>query len=235
MKKVVSIILLSSIVTFTSYSQTLIPKVGMSFSSLRADEFVVSMKNKFGGQTGYSIGLGYSIPLHPMGNALLSLQPEVQYIQKGFQVDAEGEFFFGEQYATIRSHQEYSIHYLEFPIVAKYEIGPDNVRFSVSAGPSVGFGLGGKYKSVATQTNDVETVEFINTSGDIKFFQSKDPNEASFDHNIDFGLQLGAGVSLFHRIVIDVRYGNSFTNVNEYNESKNRVIQFTVGVPIAFN
>jgi len=233
MKKVISIVLFSVVVVFTSYSQTLIPKVGMSFSSLRAEEFVTSMDNEFSGETGYSAGLAYSIPITPIGKGLLSIQPEVFYVQKGFQVDAQGEFFGGEQYVTIRSHQEYTINYLEFPILAKYELGPDNFRFSLSAGPSVGFGLGGKYKSVATQTNDVETKEFINTSGDIRFFDSKDPNEASFDHNIDFGLQVGVGVSLFNRILVDVRYGNSFTNLNEYNESKNKVIQLTVGVPIA--
>src|SRR6478609_7048618 len=104
MKKVVSIVFFSVIVTFTSYSQTLIPKVGMSFSSLRAEEFVTSMDNKFSGESGFSAGLAYNLPIKPMGNALLSIQPEVLYVQKGFQVDAEGEFLGGEQYVLIRSH-----------------------------------------------------------------------------------------------------------------------------------
>ncbi len=232
MKKVVGIVLISVFIDFSGYGQTLIPKVGVSFSSLQADEFVAQMSNKFKGQTGCSLGVGYNIPIKLNGNGLFSLQPEISYVEKGFKVDAVGEFYFNEAYYTINSHQEYSIRYLEFPILAKYEIGPDNFRFSFSVGPSVAFGLGGRYKSVATQTDDVETTEFINTKGDIKFFQSKDPNEASFDHNIDFGLQVGAGVSLYNRIAVDVRYGNSFTNVNEYNESKNRVLQFTVGIPI---
>ncbi len=231
MKNVVSIALFSIFFSISSYGQTLIPKVGVSFSTLHADEFVTQMDNQFGNKTGYSFGIGYNIPVKLSGNGLLSIQPEISYVQKGFKVDAEGEFFYEGAY-TLNTHQEYSIHYLEFPILAKYELGPDNFRFSVSVGPSVGFGLGGRYTSVATRTDEVETTELFNTKGDIRFFQSKDPNEANFDHNIDFGLQLGVGVSVFNKIAVDVRYGNSFTNINEYSDSKNRVLQVTVGVPI---
>ena len=46
---------------------------------------------------------------------------------------------------------------------------------------------------MATQTDDVETVEFSSTKEDIRFFQSKDPNCETFDHTIDFGSHLFSG------------------------------------------
>ncbi len=226
----IAIIILISI---SGHAQTLIPKIGISLSTLGASEHVPMMINSFSSQSGYTIGVGYSIPVKPNGISLFSIQPEILFVQKGFKVDAQGEFIFVEQLSLINTHQEYTVNYLEFPVLAKYELGSDNFRFSFYAGPSIAFGLGGKYKAVATRTTEGGTEQFINTEGSIKFYKSKNTSDINFDHNVDVGLQVGVGITLFNKVMVEARYGNSFTDLNEERESKNRLIQLILEVPIA--
>ncbi len=226
---IVSFIFISTL----SFAQTITPKVGYTLSTWGASNYVTQLNNSFSSQPGFSFGVAYSIPLKGLGIGMLSLQPEVSFVQKGFKVDAQGEVSSAELTFFITSHQEYTIHYLEFPLMTKYEFGNDRFKFSVSAGPSIAFGLGGKYKAASTIFDGNVTTDLANTTGDIRFFKSKDNQSVSFDHNIDAGIQFGIGAVLYNRIALDVRFGNSFTNTNEYNESKNRVLQFTVGVPIS--
>ncbi len=234
MKKIPLPILSCIFISTISFAQTITPKIGYTLSSWGASTYVAQLDNSFSSQSGFSLGVAYNVPLKGLGAGMLSLQPELSFVQKGFKVDAQGEVFDIENNALfITSRQEYTIHYLEFPLLVKYELGGDRFRFSFSAGPSVAFGLGGKYKAVATMFDGTATTELANITGDIKFFRSKDTGSASFDHNIDAGVQVGIGAVLYNRIALDVRFGNSFTNTNEYNESKNRVLQFTVGVPIS--
>lgn len=167
-----------------------------------------------------------------MNTALFSVQPEISFVQKGFRVDAEGEFISIEQPESIQSHQEFTINYLEIPILGKYELGFEKMKLSIYGGPYVAFGLGGRYKSTSTRTSGGLTETFIDTQGSVKFFKSRNPSDANFDHNIDFGFQVGMGLNCFNKVILEARFGNSFTNLNEYMESKNKVFQFTVGVPI---
>lgn len=220
------------LMSLCSQAQALIPKFGISLSALGASEHVSMMSNSFSSQSGYSIGVGYNIPVKPNGSSLISIQPEISLVQKGFKVEAQGEFIFIEQLSLIKTQQEYTINYLEFPVFAKYELGPDNFRLAFYAGPSIGFGLGGKYKSKATLTTQDVTVQIIDTEGNIKFYESENENDINFDHNVDFGLQVGVGVTFFNKVMVEARYGNSLTNLNEEKESKNRVFQFTLGMPI---
>ncbi|MBI3219143.1 MAG: PorT family protein [Bacteroidetes bacterium] len=234
MKKIILPILSGIFISTITFGQTIIPKIGYTHSTWGATNYVTQLNNSFSSQYGFSFGVAYSVPLKGLGIGMLSLQPEVSFVQKGFKVDAQGELLDIENNAFfLTSHQEYTIHYLEFPLMTKYEFGNDRFKFSISAGPSIAFGLGGKYKAVSTIFDGNVTTELANTTGDIKFFKSKDNQSVSFDHNIDAGIQFGIGAVLYNRIALDVRYGNSFTNTNEYNDSKNRVLQFTIGVPIS--
>lgn len=146
---------------FNTSGQVLIPKFGMSLSTIKSSEFVTGMDNSFSNQVGYTIGASYSIPVKPMNTALFSVQPEISFVQKGFRVDAEGEFISIEQPESIQSHQEFTINYLEIPILGKYELGFEKLKLSIYGGPYVAFGLGGRYKSTSTRTSGGLTETFI--------------------------------------------------------------------------
>ena len=216
-------------------AQTFIPRAGITISTLEADEFVKEMDNEIKSQSGFVIGLAYAIPVGTFAKGIFSLQPELSFVQKGFKVDAAGDFAGSESYYHFTTNQEYTIHYLEIPVLAKYEFGSDKLRIGLQAGPSLGFGLGGKYKSTMRMQDEFDYDETTNSEGDIRFYDSDEVNTTSFDHNVDFGLQAGAGVTIFERIALDVRYGMSLTNLNHEEKSKNRVLQLSVGVPLRFN
>lgn len=216
-------------------AQRLIPKVGVVYSTTTADEFVSELKNSVKYKAGYTVGLAYEMPLATIGKGMLHVQPEINFITKSFSVDAAGDISAAEVALHLETDQEYRINYLEFPVLAKYELGSDFMRFNFYTGASVGFALGGKYKSNVdvTYPNGEGDAYSYSSEGDIVFYDSKNnEGNAEFDHNIDVSWQAGAGITINKRISLDVRYGLGLTNVKHYTDSKFRSVQFTVGVPI---
>jgi hypothetical protein len=79
-----------------------------------------------------------------------------------------------------------------------------------------------------------ESVDVYKSKGKIVFYDSHgEEDTSSYDHNIDFSLQAGAAVTFFKHVQLDVRYGHGLTNKSHYVDSKNRILQFSVGVPIS--
>lgn len=213
--------------------QTIIPRVGLTIASTSSDEIANQQQaSNLTSQTGYTFGVGYNVTVTTLGKGLVSLQPEFSYIQKGYKGKTSGEYNIGEAYYQYTGSNEINVNYIEIPVLAKFEIGSDKIKVAAFAGPSIGFALGGKFKS----TFRVDTGEEIqeNTSeGDIVFYRpDSNSGNTEFDHNIDFGLQGGASVTFLNHLSLDVRYGMGLTNVDHGNESKNRTVQFTIGVPI---
>lgn len=187
-----------------SYGQTIIPKVGLTLSKWSGDD-VDDAKFK----PGFTIGAGLNMPL---GSGMISLQPEINYIQKGGKFE-EGDF-----------SDKYTVNYLEVPVLVKATFG-EGTKFYVNAGPSVAFGLGGKNK---WEEGDEEG------ESDIKF-GDEDENSDDFyiEKGTDIGLQLGAGVIIAEKVMIDVRYGLGLTDLYDDSSVKNNVLQFTVGIPLS--
>lgn len=236
MRKTTHIILLILSSATLTQAQTLIPKAGFVISSLGADEEVRSgngttSKTEYSSQNGFTFGLGYNLPVTTLNKVMFSLQPEFNFIRKGYKTSTAGEFYLGEVYHQITSKSEITLHYMEIPVLAKFEYGSDQIKVALYAGPSLGFALGGKYK-VNMATDDGETVN-AEYKGKIKFYDTNEENEIGFDHNVDFGLQGGGAVTFMKYITVDVRYGMSLTDLHHDQKSKNKTLQFTVGVPIS--
>ncbi|MCR9288087.1 MAG: PorT family protein [Bacteroidetes bacterium] len=115
----------------------------------------------------------------------LSIQPEIDFIQKGMQLEFE---FFGE---TTKSKQTWN--YVEIPVLVKYKFGTDAVKAAVMAGPSFGYALSAK-----DETDGVET--------DLDF----DDNDGV--KRGDFGLNVGGMVG-FGNLFIDLRYQIGLANI----------------------
>jgi dTDP-4-dehydrorhamnose reductase len=74
----------------------------------------------------------------------------------------------------------YNLNYIELPILAKVKFG----KFHAEAGPSFGYGIGGKYKGTYTDQGQSEDYD-----GKIKF--GKEPDNSNFDdHYIDNALRV---------------------------------------------
>jgi len=234
-KKFLTFVFVIGTLTVTQ-AQTIIPKAAFVVSSTNAspkDEF--GTENELSSGTGFAIGIGYNYQLGAIGKGMFSVQPELSFIQKGFKATTKGEMNIGEAYYNYTADQHYKINYLELPVMAKIEFGSPTARFSFLAGPSIGFGLGGKLKGTLTLDDGYDTFK-DDIDADIKFGDAPENQEevedVYFDNRLDFGLQVGAGVTLYNKVAIEVRYGLGFTNLSDDEDTANRVLQFTVGIPI---
>lgn len=227
MKKI-SILLSLIALTVCAEAQTFIPKAGISLSKLAADgedseEF--EPKNKIG----FTIGVGYNIEL----SDVISLQPELNFIQKGFRIDESLE----EDGYEVSVKSKLTMNYIEIPLLVKATFG-ESTKFFFSAGPSLGIGMGGKMKTEAS-VNYMGTSFSETSEGKVHFGdepENPEENEVYIPERLDIGLQVGAGVIIIEKIMIDVRYGYGLTNLNGDDtdgSSYNRAFQFTVGVPLS--
>jgi opacity protein-like surface antigen len=205
MKKIVLIGALALAAGF-SYGQTIIPKAGITLSTFGGDDAGDDTKSKLG----FTIGAGLNLPL---GDGMFSLQPELNYVQKGAKAE------YDDQDRT----DKLTLGYLEVPVLVKVTFG-EATKFYVNAGPSVGFGLGGKYKvEIGDDSDDI----------DVKFGDGDDEDKYYVEKGTDIGFQLGAGVIVAEKVMIDVRYGLGLTDLYDDESMKNNVLQFTVGIPLS--
>ena len=211
-----SFLVLALIFSASSFAQTLIPKVGGNFSNIAAsdDNKLVDEDYKF--KLGLTLGVAFEIGI----SDALAIQPELLFQQKGaMQKPDDGKFVF-------------NLNYLELPVMVKYKTSSG---FYLNAGPYVAYGLGGKLKLIPDSGSE--------ESIDIKFGDEPDnENEDALyiDNALDFGFQVGVGMVIIEKIVIDLRYGHGLTNMFDAedgydNKFQNRSLQLTVGYPISFN
>lgn len=214
---------------------SIIPKIGATFSTI-SREYDDDIKAK----PGFTLGVGVNYGL----TDLLSIQPELNFIQKGYKEEnssawdeeVDGRwFYYQNDYKQVET-----TNYLELPVLVKATFGKVT-KFHVVAGPSLGVGLGGKYKEEGSFTESYDDEVYVyplDGKGSVKFGNAPDGyegNDRYIDNRIDFGLQLGGGVFVADKIMIEVRYGLGLSNLYDPNnsyETKNRVFQFTVGIPL---
>jgi hypothetical protein len=132
-------------------------------------------------------------------------------------------------------------------VIAKIKFGKGVNKFYFTAGPSIAYGLGGKLKT--SQSDSYEGNPDWNSSSKSKYKVKFDDIPENYqgmlyeiiDNKIEFGAQLGAGAELFGKLIVDVRYSLGLSKLYDDRENtyfdqgkgaKNRVIQFTVGMPI---
>ncbi|NJM25914.1 MAG: PorT family protein [Bacteroidia bacterium] len=233
-KIIFGFIVLMAAVTVT-HAQTIIPHAGLVVSTNNADPSEEGFDYDISPKTGFTFGASYKYALGTLGKGIFSIQAGASFIQKGVKAKStqilaqEGDWVW-----SLNTNEKFTINYLEVPVQARYEMGPTNFRYYVMAGPSVAYGLGGKYKATVNYSDGYFPEMTVN--GKVKFGDEPEENEedAYFDNRIDFGMQFGAGITLFQRVNVDVRYGLGLTDLMDDETSKNRVLQFTVGVPLTF-
>ena len=219
MKKNVLLIafLCSGIFTYAKF----IPKAGITLSTINFDDSEYSATSIIG----FSAGLAYSLNL-----GIFSVQPELLFIQKGTKFG----YTYEEQDYSESENYDVTTNYIELPVLLKVSLGPDALKFHINAGPSIGYGFGGKYK-YDYRENYFGDIYTESEKGKIKFGNEPEFNESDdlyIDNAIDFGVQVGGGVTIANKVMIDIRYGIGLSDLFEEQTSKNRVLQFTIGIPL---
>ncbi len=232
-------ILLSSICV-SAQKLIVIPKIGATLATVSMSEPDIiqfpGFEDEIKSKIGFTIGaaLNYSI------NDRISIQPELNFIQKGYTEKSTSTWMEdddGRLITTVTtSTTKNTLNYLEIPALVKISFGGDT-KFYALAGPSFGIGLGGKYTydSKITESYDDVSDTFTNSDkGNIKFGDQPEDGEGMYiDNRFDFGLQLGGGILIARKIIIEARYGLGFSKLYDSDfEIKNRVFQLTIGLPL---
>lgn len=184
--------------------------------------------------TGFGAAVGYEFPL---GASNLSIMPELSFTRKGAQ-----EVFDTWFTARFRSETETKIDYLELPVLLRFTVGKGKIRPFATAGISASYGIGGRFSNTTMEQDPFPTGTPVYTTreGTVKFGEAPDgphDDELYVDNRFDYGLQAGAGVLLFNRAVIDIRYLLGLNDLYDPDDSrirvmspgKHRVFLFTVG------
>ncbi|WP_026714989.1 porin family protein [Flavobacterium daejeonense] len=123
-------------------------------------------------------------------NDKFAIQPELLFSTEGSKLKADGEEFL------------FNLSYINVPVMAKFYASP---KFSIQAGPQLGFLVSakGKYNGVKDDVKEM--------------FKS-----------INFGLNLGAGYEFTEKCLVDVRYNFGLTDVAEDNNGEGLKVKGSV-------
>ncbi len=149
----------------------------------------------------YTIGAVGEFGLSPN----LSIQPELNYAEKGFKVnaDASGISILGTT-INLGGSAVTSVKYIDLPVLLKYKFGDEGgVRWYVTGGPTFGYAASG---SVDTYADVIIKVKLISTPLD---FNANGFNRFEVGGAVGGGVEIPAGAGKFFA---DVRYTRGFTD-----------------------
>ncbi|WP_336514443.1 porin family protein [Pollutibacter soli] len=205
--KLISVMILSLLLMFSSYSQT--NKFGISINSLSTNFNYGTAnaglnpykKNYRGVQAGFS----YQAGITPM----FSIVPEIYFAIKGGALKENNPLTGAKSTLRITS--------LELPLLARLHIN----KLYLNAGPYAGYNVGGLLKTAASGTSSETTtkVSFGNSGADFKRW--------------DFGFQAGVGYNFTMKqstLTLDVRYGYGLANISNDVVRYNRMLNISVQV-----
>jgi len=158
------------------------------------------------------IGLNIAAILNVGITEEFSIQPELNFLQKGYKVETD---FLGDEIEN-----KITLNYLEVPILAKYAFGSETIQGFVLGGPAVGYAISGKFKTEENGESNEEDVDF----------------EEDGIKRLDFGFDLGGGPGIVTEsatIFVDIRYLFGIANIGDedFNDGsiRNRGLNIAVG------
>ena len=171
-------------------------KGGVNFANLSGDIEDNSTK------VGFNVGSFVEIKISDK----FSLQPELLFSTQGTK-EEYSETFNG---TTINYDSKLNLSYLNIPVMAKFYVAD---KFSLEAGPQIGFLLSAKTKT--------EVTDGTNSSSEEEDF--KDNVEST-----DFGLNFGAGYDFTSNLSAGFRYNLGLSNVAKTEAGDDTKIKNTV-------
>jgi len=172
-------------------------QAGANFANVKMEYedvgITIEQENKT--KVGLIIGAVAEIPL----GSSLSFRPELNFIQKGYKFD--------ENFSGINYTEKATMNYIEVPLNITYNLNAGTGRFFFGLGPTVGFGLSGKYEVTESGEPDEES--------DIKFDGDEDATDDDLHLKaIDFGGNILAGYKLPNGLFFTAGYGMGFSGLH---------------------
>lgn len=198
-------------------------KVGSNFGTVHTTETLGRLSPDFKYAPGWTVGGIAEINF----GKYFALQPEVNWMQKGFRFDEAFDIPVGKINIPAGAEATVRTNYVEVPLLAKVKLGNDRVQAYAVLGPSFGYGLNGK---IITRTRLLFELDPINTNLN---FDQLDYNRFEVSGTGGLGVQFNFnGVKVFG----DARYTHGFTELYNFpivNEQiKNRGFAVSTGVAL---
>ena len=223
MKKVLAVILMFVMANMST--QNLQAQVslrgGINIASMSANATEKNYKD-YENQSIFGFQLALAMPFKVSNN--VAIQLELVFIQKG----GKSQNVTDDRNKLIST---FTSNYIEVPVSLKLALGNtsgEGVGFYVLGGPYVGIALNGKYKNELTLLGATSTSErTVDYS-----------NDANQEKRIDWGFNLGAGLSL-GKMYFEARYNLGINNLLDDNANnsnsdapyrRNRGIGLSVGI-----
>jgi hypothetical protein len=220
MKKSLSTVLLLLCCDCLSAQTTIAPRAGLTLAS------IATTNDQPGFAPGLLVGIGLDVPL----NDKFSVHPELTFVQRGYR-DKYSESYSGDT-ETIES--TLVLNYFEIPALLRFKFGGGKLQGFLNGGVALGIGISGKYKTKYDYSGSGGS---YSSSGsiDIKFGKADNEFEegTSIPNRFDVGVQIGGGVIIAKKIIVDMRFSRGLTNLEKTLTTKHRVFQFSVASPFA--
>jgi opacity protein-like surface antigen len=218
--KIFSLAVLMSFGLFVSQSnaQTFGVKAGLNLANMHTEDDSGTLSDDFKSQVGFHAGVTAEFPITEM----LSFEAGLLASTKGFKQDSE-ETILG---TTVSYKASSNLLYVDVPLTLKATFGiSDGANLFVQAGPYLGMGLSGKYKTETTVAGQTEKEE-----SDIKWGSNADEDDLK---RMDFGLTGGAGVE-FNNISVGLSYGLGLANISAYTEENAKINNRVLGISVGY-
>jgi hypothetical protein len=145
----------------------------------------------------------------------LSFRPEFNIIQKGYNVDYNKT----EANMNLASTGDGTFNFIELPLNFVYSRPSGNNTFFFGIGPSVSYGLSGKYNYTIISTISGSPTQTLSGNGHVKFDGKKDSEVSASDPDkhvkaLDIGGNILAGYKLSNGLYFQTGYTMGFTDLD---------------------
>ncbi|MDB5279980.1 MAG: hypothetical protein JWR61_4935 [Ferruginibacter sp.] len=187
--------------------------VGGNFANLQGErtESGTTTKGLTKPKFGFLAGVVAVVPV----THVISFRPELNIIQKGYNAN------YNKTDATmsLASTGEGTFNFIELPLNFVYSFPSGDNTFFLGIGPSVSYGLSGKYNYTINSTISGYPTQTLSGNGHVKFDGKKDSEISASDPDkhikaLDFGGNILAGYKLPNGIYFQAGYTMGFNDID---------------------
>lgn len=208
MKKLLFTASLSTVFALCNAQTSFGIQAGANFASAKVESIDGATTTKLNVKSKTGLVIGALAEIHLA--SFIHFRPELNFIQKGFKLD-ETNRDGGNAY---REKLKATLNYIELPLNFVYSAPAGQGSFFVGLGPTLGFGISGKYKiessftSGSTTTTETETIK-------IKFDGDEDPDDDNGHFKaFDLGGNILAGYKLSNGVFFSANYTLGLSNIS---------------------
>lgn len=214
-------------------------QVGANMSKIKSEETYPGepkYESDYDSKFGLIAGVVAEVPI----TTSFMFRPELNFIQKGAEVNEVINESSGGFSLNQKTEGDVRLNFIELPLNFVYSTPAGAGQFFIGVGPSIGFGISGKYDLKSTETLDVPgsppVVTVENQNGDVKFDGEKRSDLSPDDRDIhfksfDFGANALAGYKFANGLYLNLGYTKGFSNLNpnQYESAKTSGFQIKLG------